>query len=138
MRDMFIQDSTLRMLGRGLDLSMARQKLLVDNVANAETPEYRRKDMEFLSLLLQEYEKEERKELSLQKTHSEHLTGTQERWGMKEFSQEESIVVRQDGSGVDIEREMTMVLENALYYQALTRMASGKLNGLSIAIREVK
>jgi flagellar basal body rod protein FlgB len=39
---------------------------------------------------------------------------------------------------VDVEKEMTTVLENALYYQALARMVSGKLNNFGIVIREVK
>ncbi len=138
MRDMLIQDATLRVLERGLDLSMARQKLLVDNVANAETPNYRRKDLDFLSVLTQECEREERKRLPLQQTNSAHLRASQGIQNGDRSTQEERIVVRRDGSGVDIEREMTTVLENALYYQALTRMVSGKLNGLSTAIREVK
>lgn len=41
--------------------------------------------------------------------------------GVEEYS------VRQDGGGVDMEKEMTLILENTLYYQTLTRMVSKNL-----------
>lgn len=132
-----MQDITLRILERGLDLSMARQKLLVENVANVETPGYRRKDLDFESVLQKEYREIDKKDVKLRRTDVAHLEGTEEKESVL-IGQEENVTVRQDGGGVDAEKEMTTVLGNALYYQALTRMASGKLDNLRIAIREVK
>ncbi len=40
MRNEIIQDPVFRTLEKGLDLSLARQNLLIDNVANVETPGY--------------------------------------------------------------------------------------------------
>ncbi|NSW76514.1 MAG: flagellar basal body rod protein FlgB [Candidatus Atribacteria bacterium] len=132
-----MQDITLRILERGLDLSMARQKLLVENVANVETPGYRRKDLDFESVLQKEYREIEKKDVKLRRTDVSHLEGTEGKEPVL-IGQEENVTVRQDGGGVDAEKEMTTVLENALYYQALTRMVSGKLDNLRIAIREVR
>lgn len=132
-----MQDITLRILERGLDLSMARQKLLAENVANVETPGYRRKDLDFESVLQKEYREIEKTNVELKRTDVSHLEGTEEKEPVL-IGQEENVAVRQDGGGVDMEKEMTTVLENALYYQALTRMVSGKLDNLRIAIREVR
>lgn len=132
-----MQDVTLRILERGLDLSMARQKLLVENVANVETPGYRRKDLDFESVLQKEYREVNKEDVKLRRTDVVHLEGTEKKESVL-IGQEENVTVRQDGGGVDAEKEMTTVLENALYYQALTRMVSGKLDNLRIAIREVR
>ncbi|MEN3186387.1 MAG: flagellar basal body rod protein FlgB [Atribacterota bacterium] len=132
-----MQDVTLRILERGLSLAMARQKLLVENVANVETPGYQRKDLDFESVLQGEYQKVDKRAMKLQRTNVSHLEGIEEK-EPKLVGQEENVVVRQDGGGVDVEKEMTTVLQNALYYQALARMVSGKLDNLRIAIREVK
>jgi flagellar basal-body rod protein FlgB len=132
-----MEDVTLRILERGLDLSMVRQRLLVENVANVETPGYKRKDLDFEAVLQREYRESEERKLPLARTNAAHL----EKVGEEKpalVGKEEEIVVRQDGSGVDVEKEMTTVLENALYYQALVRMVSGKLNNFGIVIREVK
>jgi len=132
-----MEDITLRILERGLDLSMVRQRLLAENVANVETPGYKRKDLDFESVLEKEYQEAERPTLDLTRTHVAHLQGVGERKPVL-TGEEEEIAVREDGGGVDVEKEMTTVLENALYYQALTRMVSGKLDNLRIAIREVR
>ena len=52
--------------------------------------------------------------------------------GVEEYS------VRQDGGGVDMEKEMTLILENTLYYQTLTRMVSKKFGLLKTVVREVR
>ncbi|MGQ9474357.1 MAG: flagellar basal body rod protein FlgB [Candidatus Caldatribacteriaceae bacterium] len=132
-----MEDRTLRILEKGLDLSMIRQRLLVENVANVETPGYKRKDLDFESILQKQYQEGENQKLELKTTDLSHLKGITERTPLA-LTKEEEFSVRQDGSGVDMEKEMTTVLENALYYQTLSRMVSGKLNNLSVAIREVK
>lgn len=132
-----MEDVTLGILERGLNLSMMRQRLLVENVANVETPFYQRKDLDFESILQQEYQDSSSRRLKLRRTSAIHLeNGVGKRASL--MGKEEEVVVRQDGSGVDIEKEMTTVLQNALYYQALTRMVSGKLDNLRIAVREVR
>lgn len=132
-----MEDRTLRILEKGLDLSMVRQRLLVENVANVETPGYKRKDLDFESILQKEYQKGENQKLKLRTTDLSHWEGTTGRTPLA-LVKEEEFSVRQDGSGVDMEKEMTIVLENALYYQTLSKMVAGKLNSLSVAIREVK
>ena len=132
-----MEDVALRILERGLDLSMVRQRLLVENVANVETPGYKRKDLDFETVLQKEYRESEKSELPLARTNVAHLGKVGEDKPVL-VGKEEEIAVRRDGSGVDVEKEMTTVLENALYYQALARMVSGKLNNFGIAIREVK
>ncbi|MEN3202622.1 MAG: flagellar basal body rod protein FlgB [Atribacterota bacterium] len=130
-----MMDTTMRVLTRGLDYSMARQRVLAENVANVETPRYKRKDIDFVGVFQEVLKAKDALPLSV--THPRHFGESKE--SAKGFNTiEEGYSVRQDRSGVDVEKEMTLVLENALYYQALARMVSDKLGLLRTVIREVR
>lgn len=128
-------DRVIQVLLRGLDYSMARQRVLAQNVANVETPHYKRKDVDFASAFDEVLR--EKATLPLSVTHPKHFGDSAE--SLQSMNTiEEKYAVRQDRSGVDVEKEMATVLENALYYQALARMMSDKLGLLRTVIREVR
>jgi len=131
MRNQIIQDPVFRTLEKGLDLSLARQNLLIDNVANVETPGYQRQDVSF-----ETYLRESEKKGNLWRTHPDHLMPGKGEESINKGVEEYS--VRQDGGGVDMEKEMTLILENTLYYQTLTRMVSKKFGLLKTVVREVR
>lgn len=126
-----IKDPVFQLLERGLDLSLARQNLLVNNVANVETPNYERQDVNFEAYLRKSEERE-----NLWLTHSNHLLPDNGETSITKGAEE--YAVRQDGGGVDVEKEMTLILENSIYYQTLTRMISEKFGLLGIVIKEVR
>ncbi|MCS7241164.1 MAG: flagellar basal body rod protein FlgB [Candidatus Caldatribacterium sp.] len=128
-------DRAMRVIVRGLDYAMMRQRILAENVANVETPRYKRKDVDFTSALHDALQKEDTLPLSV--THPKHFADSATDVPSV-GTVEEAYAVRQDRSGVDVEKEMTIVLENALYYQALARMMSDKLGLLRTVIREVR
>lgn len=128
-------DRTMRVVVRGLDYAMMRQRVLAENVANVETPYYKRKDVDFASAFEDVLREKDSPPLST--THPGHFADGNESTPSV-GTVEEAYAVRQDRSGVDVEKEMTVVLENALYYQALARMMSDKLGLLRTVIREVR
>ncbi|MBC7218350.1 MAG: flagellar basal body rod protein FlgB [Candidatus Caldatribacterium sp.] len=130
-----LMDRAMRILERGLDYSMVRQRVLSENVANVETPRYKRKDVDFESAFQDVLRRGE--DLPLSVTHPRHFGGDEDGTSGVHVLEEECSV-RQDQSGVDVEKEMTIVLENALYYQALARMISDKIGLLKTVVREVR
>uniref|UniRef100_A0A7V3YLG2 Flagellar basal body rod protein FlgB n=1 Tax=Candidatus Caldatribacterium californiense TaxID=1454726 RepID=A0A7V3YLG2_9BACT len=130
-----VRDPVMQVLERGLDYSMVRQRILAQNVANVETPHYRRKDVDFQNVFRDVLQRGEALPLSV--THRAHFQDQAEN-SQEARVLEEEYVVRQDRSGVDVEKEMVTVVENALYYQALARMVSDKLGLLRTVIREVR
>ncbi|MDI3543086.1 MAG: flagellar basal-body rod protein FlgB [Candidatus Atribacteria bacterium] len=126
-----IKDPVFQLLERGLDLSLVRQNLLVNNVANVETPNYERQDVNFEAYLRKSEERE-----NLWLTHPRHLLPDNGETSLTKGAEE--YAVRQDGGGVDVEKEMTLVLENSIYYQTLTRMISEKFGLLETVIKEVR
>ena len=57
-------DSTINLLQLGLDGAKKRQEAISNNIANVDTPGYKRKDVDFLSVLKKEKAANNRTETS--------------------------------------------------------------------------
>ncbi|NLY88930.1 MAG: flagellar basal body rod protein FlgB [Firmicutes bacterium] len=115
---------TIDLLTASLDWAAQRQKILTHNIANADTPGYKRMDLDFPQVLAEK--------LSLTTTHPLHLPGTDRRiaagagrgWG----------AARVDGNNVDLDVESVRLAQNTLYYQAVAQRLTGKFQALRKAI----
>ena len=101
-------------LKNALGRATQRQALLTTNLANVNVPHYKRKDVDFGITLQQEMG----------------------RWNGQSGVVSESGSVRQDGSSVDLEKEVFALAETDLRYQVLTEMTAGYFAGLKTAIKE--
>ena len=96
-----------------LDLLSTRQKLVASNLANAETPGYVTKDIDFQ----QEF-------LRLAKGQRPDL------------QEPEGLEFRNDGNNVSLERETRLLAENALRFQLVSMMVKGQLRAVRSALQE--
>ena len=103
-------------LEKMLDFSALRQRCIASNLANAETPGYKR-----FETVMEETENS----LSLTRTHPAHLAGDGDA-GMR-VTRDATTAWRVDGNNVDPDAELVKMAENALYYQVLLKAESGKL-----------
>jgi flagellar basal-body rod protein FlgB len=125
------------LLSKSLDFRFMRQNMLAANVANAETPGYKAKDLVFEQALGKAMHADEPGPLRV--TNSRHLDGR-----MAEplsvvkpgIIHSGNPVASLDGNSVDVEREMSKVAENQVAYNTLTQILAKKFRGLSVAIRE--
>jgi flagellar basal-body rod protein FlgB len=101
-------------LNRALDKASQRQGLLNANLANVNTPGYKRRDMDFSIAL-------------------DGASKSQDKLGVSR-SDEDS--VRIDGNSVDLEQEVMAITETEYRYQMLAEMTSGYFSGLKNVIRE--
>jgi flagellar basal-body rod protein FlgB len=108
-------------LSQGLGKAASRQKLLTENLANVNTPGYKRKDMDF--------------NVNLEEAggRSAKLNEWQER--RRQFMSDQTSN-RNDGSNVDLEQEVYGMAETELRYQVLTDMTNRYFSGLKSVIRE--
>lgn len=113
-----------------LDLAATRQKLLTENVANSETPGYRRKDIDFQIELKSAMSNNQRGTVKV--TNPKHLGSSPNR--ITPDIKREAIP---DGqlNGVAIDREMAQVARNQLEYNVAVKLVSKKFDGLRNAIR---
>ena len=105
-----------------------RQRVLAENVANADTPNFRPRDLAPLKP-----EPAASGTLALSRTNASHLSLG---GGMTQFAsaREGKLEVRPAGNAVDLEDEMMKVAANQMDYQAATTLYTRSLGLLKTAI----
>ncbi len=98
---------------RYMTLLSARQKLAASNIANADTPGYKTKDLDFRSEL-------------------QSLTGS------PAVVEAPGLAARNDGNNVSLDREARMLAENAMRFSVASNLAKAELRAIRAAIDEGK
>ena len=98
-----------------LDLLGARQKLVTSNIANADTPGFKTKDIDFQTEFLNA--------VSGVSPHTTEVAGLR---------------ARNDGNNVSIDREARLLAENALRFNVAANLAHSEIQMLKNAIEEGK
>ncbi len=96
-----------------MNLVSARQKVVASNIANADTPGYQTKDIDFSS--------------ELQRQMSGSKPNVMEVSGLKN---------KNDGNNVDMDREARLLAENALRFSVAENLAHSELSTIRTAIEE--
>jgi len=96
-----------------MDLLATRQKLVAANIANAETPGYRTKDLDF--------------QFEFETTAPGDTPNIIEPNGLQ---------VKNDGNNVSLDRESRMLAENALRFNVASNLVRGELRMLRSAIQD--
>ena len=124
----------LNVLQKGLEASSLRQQVLSDNVANVDTPNFKRSDVDF-QVVLNQALGNDGGELPLKQTSKLHLPGITGDGSSTGVVMDTSTSMRKDGNNVDIDKEMTNVAENNLYYDAMSQTLSSQLGLLRLVIK---
>ena len=116
-----------------LNLQAHRQQLIASNIANADTPNYKAKDVDFRAAL-QGALKGSTAAVPLVTTQSGHIAGggapTLE--GLTGYRAELQSAV--DGNTVNMDIERAAFAENALHYEASVTFINGMLRSMNTAI----
>lgn len=117
----------LAMLRERMQWHQARQQVLAENVANADTPGYRAKD-----LAPPDFSRElTRASLALDRTAAGHIAGDA---GGSQFADETPrYEVRPGGNSVSHEDEMMKVASNQMDYEAVTSLYTHSLDLIKLA-----
>ena len=112
-----------------LDYRAARQDMISSNIANADTPFYKPRDIEFEDALRAKRDslyKEDSKTLPMAVTDEKHLQAPQETSQAKPtLFYRDGHMARNDGNSVDIDVETTEMSKNSIMFNALV-MANKK------------
>lgn len=115
----------------------ARQRLIAENVANADTPRYKAKDLAQPSLPAVDARsgggKVRAAAVSLAVTTSGHIGGAGGAKGFK-ASDKNNFEVLPSGNAVDLEEQMTRSAENQLEYQTVATLYQQSLGLLRTAL----
>ena len=95
-----------------MDLAAKRQNLVAANVANADTPGYRTRDIDF---------------------HFEYMSLAE---GAEPNAHEVTgLAVKNDGNNVSVDREARLLAENALRFNFASQMMKGQIRMMRSAIQ---
>ncbi|SHK45179.1 flagellar basal-body rod protein FlgB [Thermocrinis minervae] len=108
-----------------LDYTWTRHKVILSNIANADTPNYRAKDVVF---------NVDKDTLPLKVTRPLHMEG-QSGKSFRVFEIQRTLVGN-DFNNVSIEEEMAKLTQNRIAYEVYMRMASSSAQELLSIIRE--
>ncbi|WP_028116669.1 flagellar basal body rod protein FlgB [Ferrimonas senticii] len=124
-------DNALGIHQHTLGVRSQRAELLAGNIANADTPGYKAKDLDFEAALASAKAKQS---MGLSRSHNNHIAGQSSL-----LSEELYRVPLQpdsgDGNTVDLQTERNQFMENALQYQASVEFLGSKFSGLRKALR---
>lgn len=122
---MTLFDNTVETISKSLDLHLLRHSVISDNIANAETPQFKSRKVEFESELQQAVEANETGALgpSIENVQARIVQDPQSEMG-------------QDLNTVDMDREMAALTKNDIQYSAGTQLINKKFLFLKYAIGE--
>jgi len=106
----------LGLLSRALDLTVQRQNLVSQNIANVDTPGYHARDIDF------------RQELQ------RALTANEEEPSTPMVRQVPGLIERPDGNNVSVDREGLLMAQNQLQFQTEVAVLRSEFNRLQLAI----
>jgi flagellar basal-body rod protein FlgB len=124
-------DNAFGIHAQALVFRAQRAKVLAGNLANAETPNYKARDIDFKEAM--QVATESRTEL--QRSHPGHLSGVDLDIMGAEAKYRNPQQPSIDGNTVDAHIEQAEFAKNAMQYQASLRFLSGRISGLLTALK---
>ena len=109
-------NSQFDLLGRLIEASEMRQRVIANNLTNVTTPNYRRMDVEF--------------ELQLAQELQGHGVGQ----ASPEIVETPGLKTKADGNNVDVDREIGQLNKNAMLSQAYIQLLGNNLAQMRLAI----
>ena len=131
-------DDYLRFNEAALSLRSQRQQLLASNIANADTPNFKARDIDFASALQATMARTAPPSGQLAATNPAHLGGAPDGNMLPDGTQVQYRNVAQgavDGNTVDMDVERNQFADNAVRYEAGITMINHQIRSLMAAIQ---
>ncbi len=127
-------DSTIQGLNTTMNLRLVNQNVISSNIANADTPGYHAKKVEFEGALRQALGADDG--LRMEGDNPEHIIVHSTDPVAPEIADDMNGVESLDGNTVNRSEEMAKMAENQLLYDAAAEMLKKKLGMLKYSISE--
>ncbi len=138
---MFINNNfgrTVDILQRTMDVSLLRRSVIADNIANADTPNFKRSVVNFESQLKRAFDSQKMETLPARMTDPRHMSfynpvdyrSVGPRRVLDYLTQSKN-----NGNNVDVEEEMMLSMQNQLNYQLMTLAVSNQFSQINSVLR---
>lgn len=129
-------DKTTNALASSLTLRQMRHNITSSNIANAETPGYKAKKVEFEGALQRALDLDGANSLSTSSPEHFAVGGVSVTKTRPDIFDDPEGAVNNDGNTVDLEKEMSALSENAIMYKAALQLINKKMAALKYAASE--
>ena len=151
MLDQILNSPSFNYMQRGMEAANLRQEVISNNIANVNTPHFKRSDVVFETLLAKELGMgEDKNKLKMVRTRDKHLpqamsskaeaaihlddTTTKADLRIRSYTDSSGFSYRLDGNNVDIDFEMADLAKNQIYYNAMAKKLGGYIQGVKNVI----
>ncbi|WP_114193660.1 flagellar basal body rod protein FlgB [Edaphovirga cremea] len=131
-------DAALHFQQEALNLRAQRQEILAANIANADTPGYQARDIDFASQLnkVMEQGRASGSGMSLNLTSTRHIPAQNTQPPDLDLLFRVPDQPALDGNTVDMDRERTNFADNSLKYQTSLTVMSGQIKGMMSVLQQ--
>lgn len=126
-------DSALGIHAQALKIRAQRAEMLAENLANANTPGFKARDIDFKQALKQAATQQSDAAVSV--SNPQHMQSNTAQAFSPAIQYRTAIQTSLDGNTVDEQIEQAQFMENSIQYQASLDFLGGKFTGLMKAIR---
>ena len=126
-------DKALGVHEKALGFRAQRGEVLANNIANADTPNFKARDLEFSSVLSGQMDK--RTAPGLERTHARHIPADGVSLSEEALKYSTPSEPSLDQNTVDVQVEQGKYAENAVHFQASFTLLNSKFKGLVSALR---
>ncbi len=128
-------DKALGIHEKALGFRAQRAEVLANNIANADTPNYKARDLDFSKVLEAQSQKNANGTIALNKTNSRHIEAEGLGNGDESLMYRTPMQPSIDQNTVDAQLEQSNYAENAVGFQASFTLLNSKFKGLVSALR---
>ncbi|VVM47638.1 Flagellar basal body rod protein FlgB [Pseudomonas fluorescens] len=128
-------DKALGIHEQALGFRAQRAEVLANNITNADTPNYKARDLDFSKVLAEQSEKTKHGAFALNKTNSRHIEAEGLGNGDESLMYRTPMQPSIDQNTVDAQVEQASYAENAINFQASFTLLNSKFKGLVSALR---
>jgi flagellar basal-body rod protein FlgB len=123
-------------ISRALDASILRQNVITNNIANIDTPQFKRSEVRFEQYLKQELQSNKSSFVG-RRTDPRHIiigSSSNEQPISAQITVEQATTMNNNNNNVDIDHEMSLMAKNQLYYNTLIQQMNHEFKLTRIAI----
>lgn len=122
---------TIQALEKSLDYSASKNRVISNNIANIDTPHYKAKNVSFKKVLNDTVQDS----LQSKRTHEKHFSFNENEHQNYQINERKNTMYNHNGNNVDVDKEMSELAKNQIYYQAVVDRLNGKYRDIQTVIR---
>ncbi len=127
-------DKTIKVLASALNFRQMKQEIISSNIANADTPEYKAKRLNFEEALKRAINVDQQQNMRIDDTRHYDVGGGGFKNLQPEVINDPNGMVSEDGNTVNRDEELARLAENRVLYNAAVELLNKKLAIMKYAL----